>query len=70
MIVKMEIDLESSFVPWKEMFIDNEYKLNKHRVKLVFAEDKNTCPLDHPFNIMYFPQDIDLMSKIKNWTGV
>ena len=26
--------------------IDNEYKLNKHGEKLVFAEDRNTCPLD------------------------
>ena len=28
MIVKMEIDLDRGFAPWKEMFIDNEYKLN------------------------------------------
>ena len=37
MIVKMEIDLERGFAPWKEMFIDNEYKLNEHGGKLVFA---------------------------------
>ena len=30
MIVKMEIDLERGFDPWKEMFIDNKYKLNEH----------------------------------------
>ncbi len=37
MIVKMEIDLERGFAPWKEMFIDNESKLNEHGGKLVFA---------------------------------
>ena len=37
MIVKMTIDLEKGFAPWKEMFIDNEYKLNEHGGKLVFA---------------------------------
>ena len=37
MIVKMEIDLERGFAPWKAMFIDNEYKLNEHGGKLVFA---------------------------------
>ena len=37
MIVKMEIDLERGFAPWKEMFIDNEYKLNEHGGTLVFA---------------------------------
>ena len=37
MIVKMEIDLERGFAPWKEMFIDNEHKLNEHGGKLVFA---------------------------------
>ena len=35
MIVKMEIDLERGFAPWKEMFIDNEYKLNAHGGRLV-----------------------------------
>ena len=33
----MEIDLERGFSPWKKMFIDNEYKLNEHGGKLVFA---------------------------------
>ena len=33
----MEIDLERGFAPWKEMFNDNEYKLNEHGGKLVFA---------------------------------
>ena len=37
MIVKMEIDLDRGFAPWKEMFIDNEYKLNEYGGKLVFA---------------------------------
>jgi len=37
MIVKMTIDLERGFAPWKEMFINNEYKLNEHGGKLVFA---------------------------------
>ena len=40
MIVKMEIDLERGFAPWKEMFTDNEYKLNEHGGKLVFAGDE------------------------------
>ena len=37
MIVKMTIDLERGFAPWKEMFIKNEYRLNEHGGKLVFA---------------------------------
>ena len=37
MVVKMEIDLERGFAPWKEMFIDNEHKLKEHGGKLVFA---------------------------------
>ena len=55
MIVKMEIDLERGFAPWKEMFIDNEYKLNEHGEKLVFAEDRNTCPLDRTVPHYVFP---------------
>ena len=37
MIVKMGIDLARGFGPWKEMFIKNEYRLNEHGGKLVFA---------------------------------
>ena len=37
MIVKMTIDLERGFIPWKEMFIKNEYRLNEHGGRLVFA---------------------------------
>ena len=37
MLVKMEIDLAKGFAPWKEMFIQNEHRLNAHGGKLVFA---------------------------------
>ena len=30
MIVKMEIDLSRGFEPWKEMFNNNEHRLNAH----------------------------------------
>ena len=51
----MEIDLERGFAPCKEMLIDNEYKLNKHGEKLVFAEDRNTCTLDRTVPHYVFP---------------
>ena len=54
MIVKMEIDLERGFAPWKEMFIDNEYKLNEHGGKLVFAGTEKDNP-NQLHAIMMFP---------------
>ena len=41
MLVKMEIDLAKGFGSWKEMFINNEHKLNAHGGKLVFAGTPN-----------------------------
>ena len=43
----MEIDLERGFAPWKEMFIDNEYKLNEHGGKLVFAGTEKDNPTQY-----------------------
>ena len=76
MIVKMEIDLERGFAPWKEMFIDNEYKLNEHRGKLVFAgtekdnDNKLTVIMDFktPEALQNFSGDEEL-TKIRAASG-
>ena len=76
MIVKMEIDLERGFAPWKEMFIDNEYKLNEHGGKLVFAgtekdnDNKLTVIMDFdsPEALKSFASDEEL-SKIRADAG-
>ncbi len=76
MIVKMEIDLERGFAPWKEMFIDNEYKLNEHRGKLVFAgtekdnDNKLTMIMDFetPEALQNFSGDEEL-TKIRAASG-
>ena len=76
MIVKMEIDLERGFAPWKEMFIDNEYKLNEHRGKLVFAgtekdnDNKLTVIMDFetPEALQNFAGDEEL-TKIRAASG-
>ena len=76
MIVKMEIDLERGFAPWKEMFIDNEYKLNEHAGKLVFAgtekdnDNKLTVIMDFesPESLQNFAGDEEL-TKIRAASG-
>ena len=76
MIVKMEIALERGFAPWKEMFIDNEYKLNEHGGKLVFAgtekdnDNKLTVIMDFdsPEALKSFASDEEL-SKIRADAG-
>ena len=37
MIVKLTQDLARGFVPWKEMFFENESELNALGAKLIFA---------------------------------
>ena len=72
----MEIDLERGFAPWKEMFIDNEYKLNEHRGKLVFAgtekdnDNKLTVIMDFetPEALQNFAGDEEL-TKIRAASG-
>ena len=72
----MEIDLERGFAPWKEMFIDNEYKLNIHGVKLVFAgtekdnDNKLTVIMDFetPEALQNFAGDEEL-TKIRAASG-
>ena len=76
MIVKMEIDLERGFAPWKEMFIDNEYKLNEQGGKLVFAgtekdnDNKLTVIMDFesPESLQNFAGDEEL-TKIRAASG-
>ena len=76
MIVKMEIDLERGFAPWKEMFIYNEYKLNEHGGKLVFAgtekdnDNKLTVIMDFktPEALQNFAGDEEL-TKIRAASG-
>ena len=76
MIVKMEIDLERGFAPWKEMFIDNEHKLNEHGGKLVFAgtekdnDNKLTVIMDFesPESLQNFASDEEL-TKIRAASG-
>ena len=64
MIVKMTIDLEKGFAPWKKMFIDNEYKLNEHGGKLVFAgtEKEN----DNKLTVI---MDFDSQEALQNFAG-
>ena len=64
MIVKMEIELERGFAPWKEMFIDNEYKLNKHGVKLVFAGTENDN--DNKLTVI---MDFESPESLQNFAG-
>ena len=64
MIVKMEIDLERGFAPWKEMFIDNEYKLNEHRGKLVFAGTEKDN--DNKLTII---MDFETPEALQNFSG-
>ena len=64
MIVKMEIDLERGFAPWKEMFIDNEYKLNEHGGKLVFAGTEKDN--DNKLTVI---MDFVSMEALKNFGG-
>ena len=67
----MESDLERGFAPWKDMFIDNEYKLNEHGGKLVFAgtekdnDNKLTVIIDFatPEGMMAFKNDEELTQK-------
>ena len=64
MIVKMEIDLERGFAPWKEMFIDNEYKLNEQRGKLVFAGTEKDN--DNKLTVI---MDFESPESLKNFAG-
>ena len=72
----MEIDLERGFAPWKEMFIDNEHKLNGHGGKLVFAgtekdnDNKLTVIMDFesPESLQNFAGDEEL-TKIRAASG-
>ena len=72
----MEIDLERGFAPWKEMFTDNEYKLNEHGGKLVFAgtekdnDNKLTVIMDFesPESLQNFADDEEL-TKIRAASG-
>ena len=64
MIVKMEIDLERGFAPWKEMFIDNEYKLNEHRGKLVFAGTEKDN--DNKLTVI---MDFESLESLQNFAG-
>ncbi len=77
MIVKMTIDLLRGFAPWKEMFIENEYKLNEHGGRLIFAgtekdnDNKLTVIMDFdsPEALKNFAGDEEL-SKIRAASGV
>ena len=62
MLVKMEIDLSRGFSPWKEMFIKNEYRLNAHGGKLVFAG----TPQDND-NKLTVIMDFESMEALKNF---
>ncbi|MAQ06956.1 MAG: hypothetical protein CMN50_04555 [SAR116 cluster bacterium] len=76
MIVKMTIDLARGFAPWKEMFIKNEYRLNEHGGKLVFAgtekdnDNKLTVIMDFdtPEALQNFASD-EALSKIRSESG-
>ena len=67
----MEIDLAKGFGSWKEMFINNEHKLNAHGGKLVFAgtpndnENKLTVIMDFvsPEALQNFAVDKELTKK-------
>ena len=62
MLVKMEIDLVKGFAPWKEMFIQNEHRLNAHGGKLVFAG----TPSDNE-NKLTVIMDFESMESLKNF---
>ena len=62
MLVKMEIDLAMGFAPWKEMFINNEHRLNAHGGKLVFAG----TPHDNE-NKLTVIMDFETMEALKNF---
>ena len=62
MLVKMEIDLAKGFSPWKEMFIENEHRLNSHGGKLVFAG----TPHDNE-NKLTVIMDFESMEALKNF---
>ena len=64
MLVKMEIDLAKGFAPWKEMFIQNEHRLNAHWGKLVFAG----TPSDND-NKLTVIMDFESMEALKNFGG-
>ena len=64
MLVKMEIELAKGFVPWKEMFIKNENRLNAHGGKLVFAG----TPSDND-NKLTVIMDFESMEALKNFGG-
>ena len=64
MIVKMEIDLERGFAPWKEMFIDNEYKLHEHGGKLVFAGTEKDND-----NKLIVIMDFETQEALQNFAG-
>ena len=74
MLVKMEIDLAKGFAPWKEMFIQNEHRLNAHGGKLVFAgtpsnnENKLTVIMDFESmeSLKNFGSDEELIWHIQN----
>ena len=73
----MTIDLLRGFAPWKEMFIENEYKLNEHGGRLIFAgtekdnDNKLTVIMDFdsPEALKNFAGDEEL-SKIRAASGV
>ena len=64
MIVKMTIDLERGFAPWKEMFVSNEHRLNEHGGRLVFAgTEKND---DNKLTVI---MDFDSPEALQNFAG-
>ena len=64
MRVIMEFDLERGFAPWKEMFIDNEYKLNEHGGKLVFGGSEKD--IDNKLTVI---MDFKSQEALQNFAG-
>ena len=64
MIVKMEIDLARGFEPWKEMFINNEHRLNAHGGRLIFAGTEKDN--DNKLTVI---MDFDSPEALKNFAG-
>ena len=64
MIVKMEIDLSRGFEPWKEMFINNEHRLNAHGGRLIFAGTEKDN--DNKLTVI---MDFDSPEALKNFAG-
>ena len=60
----MEIDLAKGFGPWKEMFINNEHKLNAHGGKLVFAGTPNDNE-----NKLTVIMDFESQEALQNFAG-